>query len=384
MSVEESAVVVIGAGQAGLSSAYFLRRFGVEAVVLDAEDGPGGAWRHRSPSLTMDKVHGIFDLPGHPKPADGGGVRPAAEVVPAYFDAYERAAGLHVVRPVRVTSVREGARGRLLVATDAGEWSAAALVNATGTWTRPYWPYYPGAATFAGRQLHYADYRGPAEFAGRRRVVVVGGGTSAAHVLSEIAGVAAATAWVTRRPPVFRDDDFGEDARREAVAMVEDRVRAGLPPQSVVAVTGLTYSAVVREALAKGALRRRPMFRRITETGVEWDDGAFLACDTIVWATGFRSALDHLAPLRLREPGGGIRVDGTRVVRDPRVQLVGYGPSASTIGANRAGRMAAREVHRLLTATPAPPAAAPAAATFAHPPATPAAPAPASSALPAA
>ncbi|GAA3152660.1 hypothetical protein GCM10020001_090250 [Nonomuraea salmonea] len=118
MSVEESAVVVIGAGQAGLSSAYFLRRFGVEAVVLDAEDGPGGAWRHRSPSLTMDKVHGIFDLPGHPKPADGGGVRPAAEVVPAYFDAYERAAGLHVVRPVRVTSVREGARGGAVARRD--------------------------------------------------------------------------------------------------------------------------------------------------------------------------------------------------------------------------------------------------------------------------
>ncbi|GAB2923647.1 NAD(P)-binding domain-containing protein [Nonomuraea fastidiosa] len=356
MSVEETEVVVIGAGQAGLSSAYFLRRFGFEPVVLDAGAGPGGAWRHRSPSLTMDKVHGVFDLPGFPKPPGGDGSRQAAEVVPAYYGAYERAAGLHVVRPVRVTSVREGEAGRLLIETDAGEWSAAALVNATGTWTRPYWPYYPGAATFAGRQLHYADYRGPAEFAGRR-VVVVGGGASAVHVLSEIAGVAAATAWVTRRPPEFRDDDFGEDARREAVAMVEERVRAGLPPQSVVAVTGLTYSAVVREALAKGALHRRPMFRRITESGVEWDDGTFLACDTIIWATGFRAALDHLAPLHLREPGGGVRVDGTQVVRDPRIQLVGYGPSASTIGANRAGRVAARNVRRLLTAASARPAA---------------------------
>ncbi|MEW1846786.1 FAD-dependent oxidoreductase, partial [Nonomuraea angiospora] len=62
--MEETEVVVIGAGQAGLSSAYFLRRFGSEPVVLDAAGGAGGAWRHRSPSLTMDKVHGIFDLPG--------------------------------------------------------------------------------------------------------------------------------------------------------------------------------------------------------------------------------------------------------------------------------------------------------------------------------
>ncbi|TMR10017.1 NAD(P)-binding domain-containing protein, partial [Nonomuraea zeae] len=352
--MEETEVVVIGAGQAGLSSAYFLRRFGYEPVVLDAAEGPGGAWRHRSPSLTMDKVHGIFDLPGVHREPGVDALRPAVEAVPAYYAAYEERMGLDVVRPVRVESVRRGEDGLLVVGTDAGEWSAPAVVNATGTWTRPYWPYYPGAAGFQGRQLHYAGYRGPAEFAGRR-VVVVGGGASAMHVLSEIAGVAAATAWVTRRPPVFRDDDFGEDARREAVALVEERVRAGLPPQSVVSVTGLGYSTVVREALAKGALDRLPMFHHLTGDGVAWQDGRRLAADTIVWATGFRSALDHLAPLRLREPGGGIKVDGTQVVKEPALQLVGYGPSASTIGANRAGRAAARNVRRHLTARSARP-----------------------------
>lgn len=321
-TVETTEVVVIGAGQAGLSSAYFLRRFGIGTIVLDAAAGPGGAWRHRSPSLTMDKVHGIFDLPGVPDGVAAAGDRPAAEVVPEYYGDYERRVGLEVLRPVKVTAVREGQDGRLVVAADAGEWTARAVVNATGTWTRPYWPYYPGAGDFLGEQLHYAGYRGPAAFAGRR-VVVVGGGASAMHVLSEVAGVAAGTVWVTRRPPVFRGDDFGEDARREAVALVEARVRAGLPPQSVVSVTGLGYSAVVREAMAKGALERLPMFRRLTPYGVEWADGWQTAADVVVWATGFRSALDHLAPLRLREPGGGIKVDGTRVVREPRLQLVG-------------------------------------------------------------
>jgi hypothetical protein len=75
--------------------------------------------------------------------------------------------------------------------------------------------------------------------------------------------------------------------------------------------------------------------------------------DVILWATGFRAALDHLAPLRLREPGGGIQLEGTRSVRDARIHLVGYGPSASTIGANRAGRAAAREIKGLLEREPA-------------------------------
>jgi NADH dehydrogenase FAD-containing subunit len=90
------------------------------------------------------------------------------------------------------------------------------------------------------------------------------------------------------------------------------------------------------------------MFDRITEDGVAWDDGRFVAADVILWATGFRAAVTHLAPLRLRAPGGGIRVEGTHVTGEPRIHLVGYGPSASTIGANRAGQSAARELRRLL------------------------------------
>ncbi len=88
------------------------------------------------------------------------------------------------------------------------------------------------------------------------------------------------------------------------------------------------------------------MFSEILEDGVRWPDGTVLHADVILWCTGFRSSLDHLAPLMLREPGG-ITMTGklaTQVAKDPRVHLVGYGPSASTIGANRAGRAAAREL----------------------------------------
>ena len=68
----------------------------------------------------------------------------------------------------------------------------------------------------------------------------------------------------------------------------------------------------------------------------------------LVLAGGGHSHLFVLEALRLRAPGGGIAVEGTRVIADPRIHLVGYGPSASTIGANRAGQAAAREVAALL------------------------------------
>ncbi|MFE4452701.1 NAD(P)-binding domain-containing protein [Streptomyces sp. NPDC056796] len=348
--VRELDVVVVGAGQAGLSAAYHLRRAGLEPekafVVLDHAPRPGGAWQFRWPSLTYGKVHGMHSLPGM-ELTGADESRPSSEVIAAYFDAYERRFGLRVHRPVEVSTVREGQGGRLLVESSEGTYATRALINATGTWDRPFWPRYPGQETFRGRQLHTADYPGPAEFTGLR-VVVVGGGASGTQHLMEIAEVAEATYWVTRRPPVFREGPFDEDQGRAAVAMVEERVRRGLPPQSVVSVTGLPLNDAVRRARERGVLDRLPMFERISPEGVVWPDGRAVEADVILWATGFRAAIDHLAPLTLREPGGGIRVEDTRAVRDARVHLVGYGPSASTIGANRAGRAAVRSVTRLL------------------------------------
>ncbi|MEU6700605.1 FAD-dependent oxidoreductase [Pseudonocardia sp. NPDC046786] len=363
------AVVVIGAGQAGLSAAAGLRRGGLvpgrDMVVLDGEDGPGGAWRHRWPTLVMLTVNGIHDLAGVRSGFDEPGAdpdRPAREAVPEYFAEIERTAGLQVVRPVQVHAVRDAVQdglpdggpapaarsGPLAVETDRGTWIADRVINATGTWTRPFVPAYPGAASFRGRSLHARDYPGPAAMAGLR-VVVVGGGITAVQLLLEIAPQAAATTWVTRREPVWNDGPFDAERGRAAVALVEERVRAGLPPSSVVGVTGLGLTPEVRAGITSGVLRRRPMFAALTPDGVRWADGSTEPADVVLWATGWRPALGHLAPLRLRGPGGGIVMGeplDTGVVADPRLHLVGYGPSASTIGADRAGRAAARAVLR--------------------------------------
>ncbi len=338
-------VVVIGAGQAGLSTAYHLRRRGLAPetgfVVLDANDGPGGAWRHRWRSLTLGRAHRVHDLPGLPL-GDPDPEEPAADVVSRYFADYERRFELPVHRPVRVRAVTspDGPQGPLLVETDRGTWRTRTLVNATGTWDKPYWPHYRGRDRFRGQQLHTHDFVSADEFRGLD-VVVVGAGTSAVQFLLQLAAAGARTTWVTRRPPQFTRRPFDAEWGRDVERQVHARVRAGLPPSSVVSVTGLPLTEEYRRGIDAGVLVAHEMFSEITAHGVRFADGTEQHADVILWATGFRASLDHLAPLRLREPGGGIRVEGTTVVRDPRVQLVGYGPSASTLGANRAGRVAA-------------------------------------------
>jgi thioredoxin reductase len=340
--------LVIGAGQAGLSASFHLSRLGISHVVLDADERPGGAWQHRWDALTMRDVHGVAELPADtPPPRDGARANVA---VPEYFAAYEQEHALPVIRPVHVDRVHDE-EGVLVVHAPEGVWTTRTLVNATGTWTHPFLPHFPGMETFVGEQLHTVDYPGPEHFRGKR-VLVVGGGASAVQFLGALAPITE-TLWVTRRPPVWRSDDFTPEAGAAAVALVEQRVAAGLPPESVVSVTGLMLRPQEREAERLGAYAdRRPLFSHIEPDGVRWADGAFERVDVILWATGFRPAITHLAPLHLRSAAGGIQLDrdgrGTTAVADHRVQLVGYGPSASTIGANRAGRSAAKGVQRAL------------------------------------
>ncbi|MGO2660490.1 NAD(P)-binding domain-containing protein [Mycetocola reblochoni] len=372
-------VLVIGAGQAGLAAAARLSSAGYRPVslfgarndatdrpapsagavgsgtaepsfaVVDANDAAGGAWQHRWESLTMGTVNGIFALPGMPVPASSPD-EPSRIAVPAYFRDFERELGVPIGRPVRVLAVERvdtAADGLLRVRTDRGAAVVRAVINATGTWNAPVVPVVPGQDLFRGTVLHARDYVSATAFAGRR-VGIVGGGITAVQLLDEVSRVAT-TRWYTRRPPVFREGPFlpevaGVDVTRRVAADVE----AGRPSRSIVSYTGLLWSDAARSAQARGALDRRPLFTSFTPTGVVEQDGSSTSLDVVIWATGFRPDLAHLAPLALRSDEGGIPVVGTRVAAEPRIHLVGFGPSQSTVGANRAGTAAVRELTRML------------------------------------
>lgn len=344
----EAPVVVVGAGQAGLSVAFHLRRLGLvpgeDFLILDRGPGTGGAWQFRWESLRLGTAHRVSDLPGMNEMglsfATADQTRAARDVVAEYYERYERHFALQVVRPAIVQAVVEGTDGGLTVETSRGSIQSRILINASGTWAAPFRPYYPGAEHFRGVQLTTTEYRAAADFAGKR-VVVVGGGTSAVGFLLELEGIAASTVWVTRRPVEFANRP---EAGITAVANQDAAAREGLPLPSIVGGTGLPATPANLAGVERGVLVARPMFSRIEPDGVRWADGTVEPADAIIWATGFRADLAHLAPLDLREHGGGIRVEKGKVTRDQRIYLAGYGPQASTIGANRAGRSVAVQV----------------------------------------
>ncbi|MFE5881827.1 ArsO family NAD(P)H-dependent flavin-containing monooxygenase [Streptomyces hydrogenans] len=344
-------VVVIGGGQAGLAAGYHLRRLGLDFVILDAQPTPGGAWQHTWDSLHLFSPAAYSSLPGRLMPPQEGQTYPDAAHVIEYLTEYEQRYGLPIVRPVAVDAVRRDG-DRLRAESGSGEWRARAVISATGTWWRPFMPAVPGRAEFEGTQLHTVEYRRPADLAGQR-VIVVGGGNSGAQIAADLAHDTDLT-WVTQRPPRFLADDIDgralfDHATARRRALDEGRTDTG----GVASLGDIVAVPPVREARDAGLLKAQPMFARMTATGAEWADGTTAEADTIVWCTGFRPALSHLAPLGLRGPRGHIPTAGTRALGEPRLHLLGYGDwtgpaSATLIGVGRPARDAARAVAELL------------------------------------
>lgn len=343
---------MVGGGQAGLAAGYHLRRAGVDFVVLDSQDAAGGAWPHMWESLRLFSPAAYSSLPGRLMPPQAGRTYPDSGHVVEYLIDYERRYELPLVRSVTVTGVhRDG--DRLRVGSDNGSWSARFVVSATGTWWRPFLPAVPGSGIFTGRQLHTVDYRRPEDFNGEH-VVVVGGGNSGAQIASDLARHAELT-WVTRRSPRFLADDIDGRALFDAASARRRALdRGGTDTGGVASLGDIVVTPPVRESRDAGFLKAQPMFTRLDPDGPVWADGTSARADAVIWCTGFRPALSHLAPLGLRDRRGHIPTDGTRALGEPRLHLLGYGDwtgpaSATLIGVGRPARDAAREIARRLS-----------------------------------
>ena len=109
----------------------------------------------------------------------------------------------------------------------------------------------------------------------------------------------------------------------------------------------------VKAARARGVLQAVRPFERFTPTGVVWPDGRETEIDAVIWCTGFRPALEHLASLGVIETSGQVAVVGTRAVKEPRLWLVGYGEwtgfaSATLTGVMRSARDTVRQIFETL------------------------------------
>ncbi|MFJ8562431.1 flavin-containing monooxygenase [Streptomyces microflavus] len=289
--MEHADLIVIGAGQSGLATAALAPRHGFARVlVLESAREPGGAWPRYYDSLTLFSPARYSALPGMRFPGDPDRY-PRRDDVVGYLRAYAERLPASIRTSTTVTSVTRQESVWRVRSEDGREFTAAAVVAATGDFGTPFLPDIPGRSEFGGRVLHAADYRSPHVFAGQR-VIVVGGGNSAIQIAAEL-GPLADTTLATRRPvawtpqrPLGRDLHWWLKHTRLDTAPIR-RLLAKVP---VSVIDDGTY----RAALDRHGVDRRAMFSRFTTGGVLWADGSKEDVDAVVFATGYRPVFGYL------------------------------------------------------------------------------------------
>ncbi len=184
MNQEVIDVVVIGAGQAGLSTSYHLKQQGLDHVVLE-EGRVGESWRSgRWDSFTLVTPNWTVQLPGFAYQGDEPDGFMGRDQLVDYFDRYQASFDPPVRTGVTVVGVDE-AEGGFELLTSHGTLKAKAVVVATGSYRRPKFPAFAASLPPGISQVHSSAYRNPSQLPDGA-VLVVGTGQSGAQIAEEL------------------------------------------------------------------------------------------------------------------------------------------------------------------------------------------------------
>ena len=176
--------IVVGGGQGGLSTSYYLKRQGREHVILEQAGQSAQVWRSRWDSFTLITPNWMTRLPGAEYQGNDPDGFMARDEVVAYFEAYIERFELPVRYGIRVTSVERIEAG-YLVSTDEEEFEAANVVIATGVHQQPRIPPFSSNLPAEIHQLHSSEYRNP-EALPAGAVLVIGSAQSGCQIAEEL------------------------------------------------------------------------------------------------------------------------------------------------------------------------------------------------------
>ncbi|MBI4387094.1 MAG: FAD-dependent oxidoreductase [Elusimicrobia bacterium] len=310
-SGRKTRVTIIGAGPAGLSLGRLLQKRGIGVLILDKGASAGASWNNMPTHLRLLSPWRQVRLPDTPEAIAPTEAFVSAERYARYLRDYARHHGLSIVEQAEVSQVERAPDGSMIVRTrDGGQFRAAAVVNATGYFSKPFIPYFPGAASIAILQLHFSQYKDPQQIerllgGSAKKALVVGKRLSAGQMMVELeeAGFFVELSardqlqflpgspwfeWLERILPVF-----------EWMLL---RLGLGRRIKSEVPMEG----GRARRLIESGRVPIRGDIERFDGQEVVFKDGRREAFDLILYATGFQPALDHLGPSILRDPANGL------------------------------------------------------------------------------
>lgn len=309
-----SPVIIIGAGPAGLAAAQTLAKRNIDYVLLEKGSSVASALRRVDPDMRLLSPKSLSLMPGMKFDTGAPEYLPFKTLV-RELERYREQHGLEITFNSTVEAVRSERVGfSVLYRTNGGaEYSihGSHVINATGIISKPRLPdnFKPGATTIPW--MHSIDARAE-HLANSRRLLVVGGGASAAEVLESWLRVRRKDdrAWLSLRSRLFAVPHwiFGIDVHY--LAWLPEQLPAWLFGSRVNRLSEPMTGGIVVQAIRNGLIQRMPYIRHYRNGTVEFADRQHLEPDLIVFATGFSYALEHLQGLV------HLDADGRPVVRN--------------------------------------------------------------------
>jgi putative flavoprotein involved in K+ transport len=303
-------VLVIGAGQAGLSIAARLGALGIDTLVVDRNARIGDNWRNRYHSLTLHNEVFVNDLPYMPFPANWP-IYISKDKLANWLESYADAMELNCWMGTEFISgayaeVTERWTIELRQADGARRtMHPGHLVFAVGASPIPHIPNVPGLKSFAGTVMHSEGYTTGVSWR-RRKVLVLGTGTSGHDVAQDLAACGAEVTLIQRSPTYVVSL---KEAQRVYAAYAQ-----GLSVDECDLLgTSYPYPAALRayeKATAEATRSDTPMLEQLAAAGFRLDlkDGD----------TGFQP--------RYFERGGGyyFNVGCSNLIIDGKIRLIQY------------------------------------------------------------
>jgi putative flavoprotein involved in K+ transport len=179
---EKFTVIVIGAGQAGLSVGYYLSKQNIPFIILDANKRIGDSWRRRWDTLHLFTPAKFDGLPGMQFPASSN-YFPTKDEMADYLENYASNFNLPVRTGVKVEGLsREG--NSYCINAGGKQYQADHVVIAMSNFQNPKIPQFAKELNPDIVQLHSFDYKNPSQLQ-EGGVLVVGAGNSGAEVALE-------------------------------------------------------------------------------------------------------------------------------------------------------------------------------------------------------
>jgi putative flavoprotein involved in K+ transport len=347
-------VIVIGAGQAGLSVGYHLAQAGVRFVILDANERIGDTWRRRWDSLRLFTPAKLDGLAGMRFPAPRNAF-PTKDEMADYLEAYATHFRLPVRNGVRVERLfKRGAR--FVVKAGALELEADQVVVAMASYQRAKVPAFAAELSSEIAQMHSYDYRNLAQLQ-HGGVLIAGAGNSGAELAMEVARGGHQT-WMSGRDTghiPFRLESFlGRNLLAPLVLrfvfhrLLTVRTPLGRKARPKILSKGGPLIRVKPKDLAAAGVQRVPRVIGVRNGRPLLEDGRMLDVANVIWCGGFHPGFEWI-DLPVFGKSGELLHQGGVVESQPGLYFVGltflYAMSSSMI--HGVGRDAARIVRAI-------------------------------------